>query len=278
MRRFKLINSLGAEFNLMRKDAYFASPDGLGLSREQSYEQCGDFLFRTDNKYKPREITAEMVFKGYAEYDEFASFIEHEPLVLCYSPFGNDIWHYRDCTCTCLSKNEIQKNSTRLISNINLLPLTTWYDKIRVYKNEPALNTNTFKFPVTFPATFSDADEGTVTVRNPRPREAPCKITFFGPITNPSWSLSQNGEVISKGAVTITASEGERVVIDANPGTMEVSLYSASNTRTDINQFLNFEHETFIYAPAGTSLISVEHEGAAEINVMVEVKPYVNAV
>lgn len=278
MRKFKIINSLGAEFDLMRKDGFFSSPDGLGRSRTQSYEQIGDFLFGTYNQYKSGNITGEMVFKSYTTYAEFASFIEHEPLVLCYSPLGNDTWYFRDCVCTRLSKSEFSKDSAFLIANIDLLPLTLWYDRVKVYKNELVVSGNTATFPFTFPATFSDIDKGSVTIKNTRPREAPCKITFYGPITNPSWTLLQNGSAISSGAVNAVAGENERIVVDANPGTMEVSLYNASNERTDIYQDIDFEHETFIYAPMGNSLLSVQHEGTAEINVMVEVRQYADAV
>lgn len=278
MRKFRLINALGAEFNLMRNDAFFSSPDGLGRSRSQGYEQAGDFLFRTTNKYKPTAITGEMNFKGYANYSEFASFLEHEPLIFCYSPLGNDTWYFRDVTCEALSKAEPQAQSSRLICKIDFLPLGLWYEKTKVYKTEPAIEGNYFTFPLTFPFTFKDVESGNVLIKNNRPKAAPCKITFYGALSNPSWALVYNGVTISTGSLTAEISENERIVIDADPASIEVSMYNADGVRIDLSQYIDFEAETFIYAPTGNSTLQVTHDGTSEINVMVEVKQYADAV
>lgn len=278
MRKFKLINALGAEFDLMRKDALFTSPDGLGRSRSQGYEQAGDFLFRTTNKYKPSPITGEMNFKSYEVYAEFASFLEHEPLTLCYSPIGNDTWYFRDVTCETLSKSEPQAKSSWLICKIDFLPLGLWYEKTKVYKTEPAIEGNYFTFPLTFPFTFRDVESGNVLIKNNRPKSAPCKITFYGPLVNPSWALVHNGNTVSAGSLTAEISEAERIVIDADPANIQVSKFNPDGVRTDLSQYIDFESETFIYAPTGNSTLQVTHDGASEINVMVEVKQYADAV
>lgn len=278
MRKFKLINALGAEFDLMRKDAFFSSPDGLGRSRTQSYEQSGDFLFRTVNEYKPSQITGEMNFSSYPSFSEFASFLEHEPLIFCYSPSGNNTWYFRDVICETLSKSEPQAQSSTLICKIDFLPLGLWYEKTKVYKTEPVIEGNYFTFPLVYPFVYKDVESGSVLIKNNRPRSAPCKITFYGAVSNPSWALVQNGSTVSSGALNMEVSEGERIVIDADPAYTELSVYDINGNRIDISQYRDFEKETFIYAPTGDSTLKVTHDGTSEIDVMVEVKQYADAV
>ncbi len=278
MRKFKLINALGAEFDLTRKDAFLSSPDGLGRSRTQSYEQSGDFLFRTTNKYKVTTITGEIYFAGYKTYTELAAFLEFEPLVLCYSPLGNDTWYFRDVVCETLGKSEPQAKSSRLICKVDFLPLGLWYERTKVFKTELAVDGNYFTYPLTYPFTYKDVESGSVLLKNSRSRSAPCKITFYGPVQNPSWQLIQSGVTIATGMLNVEAESGERIVVDSSPDSTELSIYSSENVRTDISQYRAFDTETFIYAPAGESTLKVTHDGSGEIQVMVEVKQYADAV
>ena len=55
-------------------------------------------------------------------------------------------------------------------------------------------------------------------------------------------------------------------------------MYNAENVREDLSQYVDFEAETFIYAPSGTSTLRVTHDGLSEIDVMVEVKQYADDV
>ena len=74
MRQFKLINSTGAEFNLMRLDAFFNSPDGLGFSMDNSYANIGTVYEITEEKASQKAVTGEMIFKGYKQYKEFIKY------------------------------------------------------------------------------------------------------------------------------------------------------------------------------------------------------------
>lgn len=278
MRLFKLINSLGEELSLNRNDLFFHAPDGLGRSRDQNYKQTGDFLIRTENTFSPQNITGTLFLWDYAQFSEFAAFVEREPLIFCYSPTGT-VWYYKDCVCIKLGKTEKEPNTNHLMCDVDFLPLSLWYDNTRVYKTEQIEpSANLFVFPFTFPFTFFDSGNGDVNIKNARPREAPCKITFYGPLVNPEWTLTSGGMTIMSGAIEATLLAGERLVIDANPQTMEVTLYDTDDTPTDYSQYLDFSLENFVYAPHGDSVLSVTHEGIGEINVMVEVKQYADAV
>lgn len=277
MRKFKLINGSGAEFDLCRSDAFFCSPDGLGRNRDQDYEKSGDWLFPTENSYAPKEITGRIIFRGYESFSEFAAFVEVEPLTFCYSP--RETWYFRAVTCTALTKTEYSEGSfNELICDVDFLPLGLWYDSTRVFKTEIAPEGNKFTFPFTFPFVFADLSAGTIDIKNARPREAPCKIILEGEIINPTWTLTQGGTTIMSGALAASIGEGEKIVIDAMPLTMEVAKYSAEGVRTDLSQYQDFSKETFVYAPQGASTLTVQHSGDAEIIITVEVRQYADAV
>ncbi len=86
MRRFNLLNSNGAVFDLMRKDAFFHRPSGLGKSRDVLSSRIGDFMLVTENKIShSKPITGEMVFRGYQQYTEFIEFLT-DVVTLSYCP------------------------------------------------------------------------------------------------------------------------------------------------------------------------------------------------
>jgi len=86
MRRFNLLNSNGAAFDLMRKDAFLHRPTGLGKSRNISSSRIGDFLLITEDKIShSKPISGEMVFRGYQQYTEFIEFLT-DVVTLSYCP------------------------------------------------------------------------------------------------------------------------------------------------------------------------------------------------
>lgn len=86
MRRFNLLNSNGAVFDLMRKDAFFHRPAGLGKSRDIISSPIGDFVLITEDKIShSKPISGEMVFKGYQQYTEFIEFLT-DVVTLSYCP------------------------------------------------------------------------------------------------------------------------------------------------------------------------------------------------
>ena len=85
-RRFKLINEVGAEYDLTDPAHFFASPDGIGFERGFSVMQVGDAFVSVENQLRQQKITGEMIFADYAEYSEFAKFVQGYRLTLAYRP------------------------------------------------------------------------------------------------------------------------------------------------------------------------------------------------
>lgn len=134
MRKFKLINAEGQEFDLMRKDAFFFSPSGLGYEMQFDTTPAGYDFIELDSEMLQKTVSGSVVFAGYEQYEEFALFVSKEPLQLAYQPLEE--WRYINCKIARLTKGEKESGSHRLISDVDFLCLSTWYESLKVVNTE----------------------------------------------------------------------------------------------------------------------------------------------
>lgn len=271
MRKFKIKNSLGAEFDLMRKDAFFHSPDGLGISYTTGTMNAGEGVFIETSRIEDQHFpTGEMVFQGYEQYNEFARFMESDGLVLCYSPMGS--WQYMDIKLGSLGKSEIDASTRRLICPINFIGLTGWYAANVIYHTSSEQDGGKI-YPYTYPYTYVDESSGTITILNTGSRNATCRINILGGVINPAWSLIKSGTVVATGKVDVTIDNGNKLVVDSNANQGEIAEYTVSNQYIqNLYQDSDFSTQRFIYAPPGESTLQFTHEGSAAIDAFVEVR------
>ena len=75
MREFRLFNADGQEFDLMRKDAFFHAPSGLGFALDYTSIAAGyDFITAGEEEMQQKTVSGSMVFAGYRQYQEFVRF------------------------------------------------------------------------------------------------------------------------------------------------------------------------------------------------------------
>lgn len=74
-RQFKLINEVGAEYDMCDARHFFANPDGLGFEKNISSSQTGNAFVLVNEKNNQQTITGEMIFFDYDEYTAFKEFI-----------------------------------------------------------------------------------------------------------------------------------------------------------------------------------------------------------
>lgn len=334
MRRFELLNSIGAVFDLMRQDAFFHAPNGLGKSREITSSRIGDCSLITEDKTSLSvPITGEMIFKDYPQYKEFIDFLT-DTVTLAYCPDENDseiirkeiidavglddilvlsgrieaegiedtininiegaevytqgdciivdvmmdpIWYYRDCCVKKINKSEINKENRRLVCPTEFQPITPWYKPAQNYFSS-ADEVEGKKYGFKYPFAYADNNSGEITIINHSESDAPCKIIFYGPCENPTWSCAQNGMSITSGAVKAKAETGEYIVVDANPLSMEIAKYNASGLRTDLYQDSDFSRGRFVFAPPGESTLHIAHAGENSLESIIEVREYADTV
>lgn len=274
MRIFKLINSIGNEFDLMRKDAFFLSPDGLGLSTEIETVRAGRFYFPIEKKESQKNPTGTMIFKGYAEYKEFLDFIRYTPLQLGYKPI--DTFYFADCEIARLDKAEIGTNK-KLSCPIDFMLLTPYFTTKQVY--ETVVNpVDEKKYTYSYPYNYYDSGTGMIEL-NVTEANSPIKLHIFGACTNPQYSLVQNDKVIASGKITIELTSDEKLIIDANPQTINISKCRLNNeVISDAYENSDFTTERFLYAPIGESYITFSDDTASDLTVIAEVSEYADSV
>ena len=155
MRKFKLINANGQEFDLMRKDAFFNEPDGLGWGLEAETMAVGDTYIVTDRTPEKPSPAGDMVFLGYEQYREFLLFVQVGGLVLAYKPL--DVWQYLDVDLT-VGKSEIEPETNRLICPVSFAGSSQWYEQLKVYQSQSGGGTGKV-YSYTYPYTYKNAIE-----------------------------------------------------------------------------------------------------------------------
>lgn len=271
VRQFKLINANGETFDLMRTDAFFHSPDGLGFSIDAEYAQIGNSYQLIDTEAAQKTPTGEMIFSGYSVYMEFAAFIAASPLKLCYMPISE--WAYLDCIITKFSKSEIDHSDNRLHCDIDFTATSKWYIPRTVNRTASEV-TNAKKYSYPYPYQYAESINGIISLTNNASEECPSVLTIVGPIVNPSWSLAVAGKVIQSGAVTATIESGHKLVVSSKDNDLKIAEYVvADNTFVqNLYQASDFTKDNFLIIPVGTSTLTVTGTSASEISAYIEVE------
>lgn len=270
MRQFKLINSTGAEFNLMRLDAFFNSPDGLGFSMDNSYANIGTVYEITEEKSSQKAVTGEMIFKGYRQYKEFIKFISYKPLKLAYKPL--DEWAYLKCTVTRLDKSEISSSTNLLTCAIDFTALSKWYIPRRAMTSDGD-STNIKKYTYRYGYTYVETASGEFRIINEGTEECPSILTLFGNCVNPNWVLSQNGKTLIKNGLNVEIPSNHKLIINSNDNEREIAEYTLDGTLyRNLYQKIDFDNKAFIVIPIGESMLRVTETSGNEVNAILEVE------
>lgn len=271
VRKFKLINSTGAEWNLMRKDAFLHEPDGLGIGKENEYMRAGSTYEMIEEVPAQKSVSFDMVFASYSIYQQFANFIVYAPLKLAYMPLNE--WAYLDGTITSMTKTEISPDTHRLTCTCTFTATSLWYIPRAARKTSDDVE-NPKRYTYGYDYTYADEINGYIRVVNNAAEDSPATISIMGPITDPAWYVSVNNNVIASGALTANIPAGNKVVIKSKDGYLEVAEY-VSNTGEyvrNLYQFTDFSRETFVLFPPGNSTLFISGTTDTSIEAWVEVE------
>lgn len=278
-REFKLINSLGQEFDLLRKDAVFISPSGLGVATALTTARAGSFYVETDRYIEQATITGQIAFKGYEPYKEYVEFTRHTPLVLMYKPI--DIWYKRDVVNTMLSKSEIDRDGIRLYSDVDYMCSAGWYVEKQATASIIDVETENPKvYPYTYDYKYHGTTSGT-TQLTISADGTPVKVTFYGSATNPEFVVYNAGKRVGASRFNCTIAEDEALVVDSNPLTIRASIVDKATGEFKRNAYAfgDLTTERFVYLPMGINTFAIACYGTAEgFTALVEVKDYAYSV
>lgn len=276
MRQFKLINAVGVEWDMMQPDGFFYLPQGLGYSRTISTIRAGADYLISDEFLNQKSPYGEMVFRTYVQFQNFVSFVTNDdPLYLYYNPAGTT-WYRIRCKVSSLSKSEMSQPGI-LRCPITFSCLGTWSELVTVTQSE--METGVGKiYTYTYPYTYADTTIATALISNGA-LESPLRLNIFGPVEDPYWALIQSGQNVAAGRVNITIPDGNKLVVDANPSSMQIAEYTINGEFVaDRYADSDFSTERFIYAPPGESTLSATNASGGKIRVVVELEKTAYAV
>lgn len=267
MREFKLINARGDTWNMNELDSFLHSPKGLGGERKQTYIQVGNRFKVTKDVLKQKAPTCKVAFSGYEEFNRFAKFIQHKPLVLEYTtPAGT---YYMQVYITKVTKTELE--TVGLQTELTFAGLTTWYKKISLEK--PKQPANSKKYPYSYNYVYTDTERGTLKWTCESTEDSPIRLSILGPCKNPMWVHRVDGQVVASGKLQVDIEAGHRVVIDTTQTPFCIAEYTNRNVFVrDLYGFSDFETERFLFAGFGENRITVIHEGIGDMQVAMEVQ------
>lgn len=270
VRQFKLINATGAEWDLMNRDAFFYSPDGLGFRMDAQYMQIGNAYTLIDTESAQKAPAGIMVFKTYALYRQFADFINFTPLKLLYKPQSE--WVYLDCIVSNLSKAEFDHTDRRLKCNIDFQGTSKWYIPRRAQRTGEE-SANSKRYSYSYDYAYADSITGIIAIDNNSSEASPTIITIMGEITNPTWYLVVNNQTVQSGSVSATIPDGNKLVINSKDNELEIAEYTSQNEFVQ-NHYQNsdFTLDNFIYAPVGKSTLRVTGSVSDSINAWIEIE------
>ena len=271
VRKFKLINAQGAEWDLMRKDGFFYAPEGLGVAQDNEYMRIGSTYERIQKLSAQKQVNGNMIFSSYSVYHEFTRFIVFSPLKLAYMPV--DEWAYLDGDFTTLEKAEFNPQTRRLECPAVFTATSLWYIPRAARKTADDVESPK-RYNYTYGYQYADELNGYIRVTNNASEDSPAVITIMGAISNPAWYVSVNNDVIASGSVTADIPAENKLVINSKDGQLEVAEYVAATNEFVKNHYqdTDFSRETFVLFPPGNSVLFITGTNQGSINAWVEVE------
>ena len=264
MRKFRLQNAIGTQWDLTVEDSFLSNPKGLGGERKTTYAQIGNRWIGMEDVQKQKNITGKVVFETYEKFHEFCIFAQHRPLTLIYVAAGT---YMLQVSIEKIGKSEIE--AIGLSSDITMKGLTAWYRILNVEDSDAGYEK---KYPYMYDYTYADNATGSMEFDTDSVADNPIKLVVIGPCRNPSWVQYENGSVKAGGKVSCTIGNGNRLIVDATKIPYERAEYSQSGERVrDLYQNSDFSTQRFLFAGYGHNKISVMHEGSEEIHAAMEV-------
>lgn len=269
IRHFSLTNALGQTYNLMdAKAGALFDPGGLGFNDVTEYEQVGEVFSPLTERFGQQVVQGNILFarQPYINYFKFTKFCRHAPLSLIYK---TDAGTFQiPVKLTKIEKGDTdQKNY--LLCAVEFTALA------RMYKTVIANNTGSSgggkKYDYEYDYIYGDYAADTITIESDSVTPSPCRISIFGPCTEPRWRHYLNGDSIATGYYGGTIPDGNKLVIDTT--TVPYSIEErdlADNLIADRYEQCDFSTERFFLLEYGSNTISVSHNDIDSIRLMVE--------
>lgn len=269
IRHFYLTNSLGDQYSLMQENrGIFFNPEGLGYEETTEFQRIGEFFSPLTESFGQQVITGEMLFniEPYKKYLEFTKFCRHAPLSLIYE---TDAGVFQ----IPVKLTKIDKGDTKAVNY--LLCKVEFSALARMYKTVVVNNTGSAgggkQYDYQYNYIYGDFVADTVMINSDSVTESPCRISIFGPCTQPRWIHYVNGKQVATGYYNGEIPASHKLVIDTTSSPYSIEEQDISgNLIADRYELCDFSTERFFLLEYGLNTISVAHSDIDSIRLMVE--------
>lgn len=269
IRKFKLINSEGASWDLNKKTSFFHSIGGFGYKDETIYEQIGTAYIPLEELFSQGVMTGRIFFGGkdaYVDYRAFSRFVRAVPLTLVYQL--NEIYRV-PVRLTELGKSELMTGSIGLDCEVTFTATGLFYKNVSAYSGTLAVGGKIY--PYEYAYTYADVAQNTLVIVSDSYEDSPCRVTIHGPCINPIWKHYVDNVLYETGRYEGSIPEENKLVIDAMQVPYSITERGArDDIVADRYQLCDFTTERFFHLQYGSNRISVAHDGLNMLQMMVE--------
>lgn len=265
-RKFWLENGIGNLFYLTEKQYnwFLADPDGLGLTINYSSIKLSDSEVITSKDYELMTVGGDLLFyaetneQKYEDYFNFLRFVARTPIYLHYQTPNNTESYRTLVQLTNLEKTEVDEDGI-LHCPISFKRLSLWFgDTLNVIDVGNEID-NGKDYPLTRPYSYGAISYENMSILNNGMVEAPLLIEITGSVTDPVYSLSQDGVVYGRGKIIGTY---DYVSIDSDDANENIILKVGDSTIANAVNYQDLTvgspneiYVTFLKARAGISTL-----------------------
>ena len=227
-RKFWLINGRGNKYDLQNSDVFAHKPEGLGFSKTLNTLRLGDSEIVVDEVLNLDPYHFELLFFGsnpemYQEYKQFLKFIALKPLELHYQTpdLVNESFSSL-VTVTQVSKADVSPITGLLHCPIVVKPQNAWTSSVlQVATNRQEINEGK-RYGLKRPYYYQGDTLTQITIRNDSNLDIPFLITIEGEMSNPTFSVYDEFNVLH--GVAKFLGEFTRLEVDSNDLTENIEL------------------------------------------------------
>lgn len=269
IRKFKLINSDGESYDLTVHSHFLHTPSGLGFVRDTTYQRLGTRYAILDDAFAQGQIMGEVFFphpKSYDKYFEFVRFCQNTPLYLSYTP--NNTEFLREVRVSSVEKTELTVGGLNCPIVLDCLSL---FYKRELINADGSVTGGGKVYNYTYNYTYSTSMANTIEINSDSYSESPCTVIVFGEAINPVWRHYVNNILVATGAIDGTIPSGQKLVIDTTQTPYSLTRKDGANRIVaDMYSASDFSTQRFIFLRHGANRITVAHDGANALRVLME--------
>lgn len=258
VREFKLVNEKGQEYSLMDIENYcfLTSPNGLGISYSNQYEQLGHTFVESLSKIQQGRITGQANFLKYENYKKLIDFIAlSEKIKLSYKiPYASGTREFfKDVKLQVLNKAEKDKKGI-LTETISFDCLSLWYEQLNtVYKI--GNDENVLRWDFKWDSKIAGYDIRRLEYINKGHVEASIQLEIIGNVLNPAIELYIDGELYQTVTIKTLIGQYEKLLYSSKENEFYIEKELADGTRESLFDLdiINFENDNVIRIPKNRS-------------------------